>query len=245
MYLLPLFPLRRAQVVIRVVLQIIVISTLLLACGCATLSKQQLSYQPGVAVETLSAAASLAISRGEQGMGSSGYLLYQRPDRMRLVILSPFGTTLMEAIVTGNKITIINNAKSEAYSGLLEDLPRIGQGGTFFHARWVMDTDAPGRFSGDGSLERINSLGDTERVTFENGLIVSKTLANGDMVRYRDYMLVSGVPLATEIIMDSHDGGRFRIKLSEPEVNAELAPDAFLIRLEGLTGYPLSALQGP
>jgi outer membrane lipoprotein-sorting protein len=230
---------------IRIVLLIVMISSLLLPCGCATLSRQQLSFQPGVAVETLSAAASISINRGDQGMGSSGYLLYQRPDRMRLLILSPFGTTLMEAIVTGNRITIINNAKSEAYSGLLEDLPRIGQGGTFFHARWVMDTDPPGRFAGDGSLERVNSLGDTERVTFENGLVVSKTLANGDMVRYRDYMLVSGVPLATEIIMDSHDGGRFRIKLSEPEVNTELAPDAFSIRLEGLTGYPLSELQGP
>ena len=164
---LPLFPLCRAQAVMRIVVKSIVISTLLLPCGCATLSKQQLSYKPGVAVETLSAAASISISRGEQGMGSSGYLLYQRPDRMRLVILSPFGTTLMEAIVSGNRITIINNAKSEAYSGLLEDLPRIGQGGTFFHARWVMDTDPPGRYAGDGSLERVNSLGDSERVTFE------------------------------------------------------------------------------
>ena len=56
---------------------------------------------------------------------------------------------------------------------------------------------------------------------------------------------MNGVPLATEIVMDSHDGGRFRIRISEPEVNAELAPDAFSIRLDGLTGYPLSELQGP
>ena len=228
---------------IRLTLSALLAVTLLLPCGCATFTTAQLTYQPGVVVDTLSATASLSISRGEQGMGSSGYLLYQRPDRMRLVILSPFGTTLMEAIVTANRITIINNAKREAFSGLLEDLPRIGQGGTFYHARWVMDTDPPGRFAGDGSMDRVNSMGDRERVSFENGLVVSKTLANGDMVRYREYVLVNGVPLATEIIMDSHDGGRFRIKVTEPEVNTELAPDAFAARLEGLTVYPLSALR--
>ena len=178
-------------------------------------------------------------------MGSNGYLLYQRPDRMRMVILSPFGTTMMEAIVTGSRITIISNSKGEAFSGTLEELPLTGQGETWRNARWVMDTDPPGSFAGDGSLERVNSMGDKEQVTFENGLVVSKSLANGDMVRYRDYLLVNGVPLATEIIMNSHDGGRFRIKVTEPEVNAELAADAFIPHLEGLTLYPLSALQEP
>jgi hypothetical protein len=162
-----------------------------------------------------------------------------------MVILSPFGTTMMEAVVAGKRITIISNTKGEAFSGNLEELPRNGQGETWRNARWVMDTDPPGSFAGDGSLERVNSLGDREQVAFENGLVVSKTLANGDMVRYRDYLLVNGVPLATEIIMNSHDGGRFRIKVTEPEVNAELAPDAFIPHLDGLTLYPLSALQEP
>jgi outer membrane lipoprotein-sorting protein len=228
----------------RLTYSALLVVVLLLTCGCAAVQRPQLSYQPGAVVKTLSATASLSITRGEQGMGSGGYLLYQRPDRMRMVILSPFGTTLMEAIVSGNRITIINNTKSEAFSGLLEDLPRVGQGGTFFHARWVMDTDPPGYFVGNGSQERVNSMGDRERVTFENGLVVSKTLDNGDMVRYLDYELVNGVPLASEIIMDSHDGGRFRIKVTEPEVNAELSPDAFSTRLEGLKVYPLSLLQG-
>jgi len=227
----------------RISLIALCIVTLSLSCGCASILKPSLTYQPGAVVETLSATASLSISKGDQGMGSNGYLLYQRPDRMRMVILSPFGTTLMEAIVTGSRITIISNSKGVAFSGILEELPRTGEGGTWRHARWVMDTDPPGSFAGDGSLERVNSMGDRERVTFENGLVVSKSLANGDMVRYRDYQLVNGVPLATEIIMDSHDGGRFRIKVTEPEVNAELAADAFIPHLDGLTVYPLSALK--
>lgn len=108
-----------------------------------------------------------------------------------------------------------------------------------------MDTDPPGSFVGDVSLERVNSMGDKEHVTFENGLVVSKSVANGDMVRYMDYTLVNGVPLATEIIMNSHDSGRFRIKVTEPEVNTELSPDAFSPHLDGLALYPLSALQEP
>ena len=230
---------------LRVILALLCIVTLLLPCGCAGTLKPSLAYQPGAVVETLSAVASFSISKGEQGMAGNGYLLYQRPDRMRMVILSPFGTTLMEAVVTGSRITIISNSKGQAFSGTLEELPLTGQGETWRHARWVMDTDPPGSFAGDGSLERVNSMGAREQVVFENGLVVSKSLANGDMVRYRDYQLVNGVPLATEIIMDSQDGGRLRIKVTEPEVNAELAADAFTAHLDGLAVYPLSALKEP
>ena len=229
----------------RYVFSALLTATLLLPCGCAFVQKAHLTYQPGAVVDTLSATASLSISKGEQGMGSNGYLLYQRPDRMRMVILSPFGTTMMEAIVTGDRITVVNNSKGVAFSGTLEELPRKGEGETWRHARWVMDTDPPGSFAGDGSRERTNSMGEREVVTYEDGLVVSKTLDNGDMVRYRDYILVNGVPLATEIIMDSHDGGRFRIKITEPEVNAELAVDAFIPRLDGMTVYPLAAMQEP
>ena len=195
--------------------------------------------QPGAVVKTLSATASLSITKGEQGMGSSGYLLYQRPDRMRLVILSPFGTTLMEVIVFGNRITIIDNSNSAAFIGLWTNSPGRGRVRPGFTPAgswtWTRPVILPGTARRKGST----AAGSRERVAFENGLVVSKSLANGDMVRYRDYETVNGVPLATEIIMDSHDGGRFRIKLSEPEVNAELAPDAFLPRLDGLQLYPL------
>jgi outer membrane lipoprotein-sorting protein len=230
---------------LRCLLSLLLMLSMLLACGCAGTPKPSFSYQPGSVVETLSATAALSISKGDQGMGSNGYLLYQRPDRMRLVVLSPFGTTVMEAVVTGTQITIIDNSKGVAFSGSLEELPRKGQGETWRNARWVMDTDRPGSFAGDGTLERVNSMGEKEQVTFENGLVVSKTLANGDMVRYREYELVNGVPLATEIIMNSQDGGRFRIKVTDPEVNVELAAEAFIPHLDGLTVYPLSFLQEP
>jgi outer membrane lipoprotein-sorting protein len=221
------------------------VSALLLLNGCATTPKPQLIYQPGAVVETLSSTASFSISKGDQGMGSSGYLLYQRPDRIRVVILSPFGSTVMEAIMIGTQITIVNTSKGVAFSGNIEELPHKGEGETWRQARWVMDTDQPGSSVRDGSVNRVNSLGYKEVVTFANGLVVSKSLVNGDMVRYGEYELVNGVPLATEIIMDSHDGGRFRIKMSEPEVNTALAAEAFLPKLDGLRIFPLAALQEP
>jgi len=215
----------------------------LLFTGCATLPTPDLVYTPGSVVTTLSAAASLSISKGEQGMGSSGYLLYQRPDRMRLVVLSPFGTTVMETIVVGNRVTIVNISKGIAFRGNLEDLPRVGEGETWRRARWVMETDPPGTLPGDGSLERFSPLtGLKETVIYRNGIVVQKKLANGDTVTYSDYSMVNGVPLAAEIIMHGSDDSRFRIKLTEPEVNGELSPDAFTVNLEGLAVYPLAAL---
>ncbi len=216
---------------------------LFLLSGCALTPRVPLVYQPGAVVETLSANASLSISKGGQGMSSNGYLLYQRPGRMRMVVLSPFGTTMLEAVVSGETITIINSPERTAFSGRLEDLPDQGEGQTWRDARWVMDVEPPGTSLKNGTLTRSNRLGEREQVVYEEGLIVSKQLDNGDMAHYGDYVVVNGVPLATEIVMESHDGGRFRIRISEPEVNAELSPDAFKPNLDGLTVLPLAALR--
>ena len=214
----------------------------LLLSACASFSRPPLAYQPGSRVDTLSATASFSISKGDQGMGSNGYLLYQRPDKMRLVVLSPFGTTVMETIVDSEQVTIVNTSKGVAFSGRLEDLPSRGEGETWRHARWVMENDPPGSVIANGTLQRVNGMGLNETVEFENGLVLSKSLTNGDQVRYNDYELVNGVPLATEIIMDSSDGGRFRIRITEPEVNQPLSPEAFVPRLDGLQIFPLAAL---
>jgi outer membrane lipoprotein-sorting protein len=219
---------------------------LALVSGCAAFTpKKPLEYRAGAQVDSLSAAVSLSIKRGKQGMGANGFLLYRRPDRMRVVILSPFGTTMMETIVAGEQVTIVESSKGVAFSGLLAELPEQGNGDTVRQARWVMDVPIPGSSLRNGSVERTNNLGLKERVTFENGLVVAKSLPNGDEAHYNDYVVVNGVPLATEIIISSHNGDRFRISISEPEVNTDLSPDAFTPRLDSMTIYPLSALKGP
>ena len=221
------------------------LTALALVSGCAAFTpKPPLEYRHGAQVDTLSAAVSLSITEGEQGMGAHGFLLYRRPDRMRMVILSPFGTTMMETFVAGEQVTVVDNSKGVAFVGLLAELPAQGEGDTLRQARWVMDVPAPGSSLRDGSMEQVNSMGLKERLTFENGLVVTKRLSNGDVAHYNDYEVVNGVPLATEIIMSSHNGARLRIKINEPEVNTDLPPDAFTPHLDSLTLYPLSALRG-
>jgi hypothetical protein len=224
---------------------LLLFSTIFLASGCALFApKPPLVYRPNAQVETLSAAVSLSVMAGEQGMSANGLMLYQRPDRMRMVVLTPFGTTMMEVVIVGSEITILNPPSGKAFTGRVEDLPPRGDLDAWRQARWVMDADPPGSSLRDGTLERVDREGVKEWVTFENGLVVSKRRANGDEARYNDYVAIDGVALATEIIMESASGKRFRIKVNEPEVNAALDPNAFTPQLDNLALFPLSALKG-
>ena len=212
-----------------------------LLTACAT--TQPLNYNPGARVDTLSALVSVSVSKGEQGLSASGYLLYKRPDQMHLVILTPFGTTFMEVFLVGDKITIVETTKSIAYSGFIADLPEKGAGEIWRNARWMMDLDEPVKGVQYGTLERTTKTGIQEIVVFRNGLITSRRMKNGNEVTYDDYTALNGVPLATEIIMHSFSEGRFRLKISEPEVNGELSAEAFSPKLDGFISYPLAALQ--
>jgi len=214
-----------------------------LLSGCALNKAPTIIYRPGATVETLSSAVSLSISNGDQGMSTSGYMLYKHPDQIRMVILSPFGSTLMEVIVVGENITILDTPAGKAFIGRIDDLPPQGGLENWSHARWVMDVDHNQSNVHEGKIERLNRMGVKELVTFSNGLIESKRLPNGDEARYGDYVAIDGVPLATEIVMENASGKRLRIKLTEPEINTFLATDAFTPRLEGMVPYPLSVLK--
>ena len=214
-----------------------------LLCACATGRPAGLVYTAGARVETLSSPVALSFSSSQGGMAGNGFMVYGRPDRMRLVILSPFGTTLSEVFVDGERITILDPGKGFAYGGRSDELPDLPQ----FHAwrlvRWVMEVDPPGSVTGDGSVERVNRLGLRERAEFENGLLVKKTLDDGSEARYGGFVVMDGIPLATEIVMMNPAGDRFRITLKEPELNAPLAPDVFTPHLDGLRLLPLAALK--
>lgn len=241
--MLPRITMKRTTILLPLCRCIVLMAVLFLLSACAGRTAN-LAYTNGAVVETLSAAVSLSYSSGEKGMGGSGYLVYRRPDLMRLIILSPFGTTLMEIYVNGERVTIVYPGKGAAFAGRLADLPERGESAGWRQVRWVMEVDPPGTALRDGTLERVNSLGMKERVTFENGLVTAKALTNGDEARYGDFAVISGVPLATEIIMENAAGDRFRLKLNEPEVNTPFEADVFTPRLDGLTVYPLATLQG-
>jgi hypothetical protein len=114
---------------------------LLLLSSCATISTTPIAYRPGAVVETLSSAVSLSINATDRSMGGNGYMVFRRPDQLHLVILSPFGTTLMEAFALGERIVLVYPSQSTAYSGHFDELPDKGGLQGWKMMRWVMDAD--------------------------------------------------------------------------------------------------------
>lgn len=217
---------------------------LLLLAACATVATPPLDYRPGAVVETLSSAVSLSVHTPENSLGGSGYLVYRRPDQLHLVVLSPFGTTLMEAFALGDRITLIYPSRSIAYAGRFDELPDKGGLQGWSLMRWVMDADPHEGNPLNGTVERVSPLGFSEKVTYENGLVIAKESSGGDHIYYRNYSVVNGVPVAGELDLRNGRDDRIRIKLDEPEVNNPLDDAVFTPHLDGVTVVPLAALKG-
>jgi hypothetical protein len=218
---------------------------LLVLAACTTLPRPGSDFRPGAVVETLSSAVSLSIQTNDASMGGHGFMVYRRPDQLHLVILSPFGTTFMEAFVQGDRITLVYPSRATAYSGPISELPEKSGMPGWRMMRWIMDADPPPADGVvDGAVERIARQGGREQVTFENGLVIAKSTPAGDRVYYSRYTVVNGVPLATEIDLRNTRDDRFLLTLSEPEVNTPLDDAALLPGLDGMTVLPLAELKG-
>jgi len=217
---------------------------LLLFTACATISNPPLVYRPGAVVETFASSVSISIHSTDRGMGGNGFIVYRRPDKIHLLLLSPFGTTIMEVFVLGERITLIYPSLMAAYSGRFDELPDKGGGLQGLRMiRWVMDSDPSDNKRLNGTVERVNRFGFMEKVTFENGLMAAKTSPVGDQVYYGKYSVINGVPLAIEVEMRNDRDDVVRLKLDEPEVNKHLDDADFTPQLKGLTLLPLSAIE--
>lgn len=220
-----------------------IVIPLLVLSACTTV-RPVLEYNPGATIDTLSASVSLSITTADRGMSGNGFLVYRRPDLLHLVILSPFGTTIVEIFSNGENITILYPGSSIGYVGRIADLPEKGGLQSWRLMRWVMDANPSSSTGLNGTYERTGSNGVNENVTFENGLVTAKSTKNGDQVYYSNYTLARGVPFAAEVILLNKQEDRIRLILDEPEVNTPLEDAAFHPRLEGLKILPLSELPG-
>lgn len=227
----------------RFLLYLMSVVCLLLSSGCAFTPRVALDYTPGAVVETLSSSVSLSIHAADSSMGGHGYMVFRRPDQLHLVVLSPFGTTMMEAFALGEQITLVYPSQMTAYSGRFDELPEKGGLQGWRMMRWVMDADAGDKHL-NGTVERMGKLGFSEMVTYENGLVTSKVSPAGDQVYYGRYAVVSGVPVAAEVEVRNARDDRVRLTLDEPEINTPLDAVAFTPQLAGMTILPLSAIQG-
>ncbi len=212
--------------------------------GCLPLHVPvEATYIPGAVVTSLSSSVSLSYASPDRSISGSGVLMYRKPDQMRVVILSPFGSVLQEVYVSGDQVTIIDPGNGIAFSGVQADLPDKGDFSGWRYIHWLIDIDPfdPSRKSAD--IERVNRFGQSEHATFEKGLLTSKSTTPGGSVTYAGYTAAQGASLPLEITYETVAKEKFTLLLEDPEVNAPFADDAFSPSLSKLRVYPLSSLK--
>ena len=215
---------------------------LLTICGCAAVKTVPLVFTPGSQIDTLSTAVSISIHNSAGSTGGHGYLIYRRPDQFHLVMLSPFGSTMLEAFALGDRLTLVYTSQKTAYTGSFDELADTSGMQEWRLLRWVMDADPSKQAGFNGSINRSIAQGGWETVTYESGLVTVKSTPAGDRVFYRDYVAFNGVPLPSELEIFNSRSDRIQLKLEEPEVNVALDATVFTPRLDEIKVYPLSAL---
>jgi Outer membrane lipoprotein LolB len=207
-----------------------------LLAGCAPKTLPPLLFSRGAVVESVQSEVSLSFSSSRGSGGGRGYLVFRKPDRSHLVILTPFGTTFMEAFTGGDRLTVIIPSKEIAYTGTFDEIPaRAGLQG-WKALRWIVEGEPAGNGKPDGEAVRVNREGKRETVWYNNlGLVVRKLTDEGDEAVYREYRSFDGVPFPSIIEFQDRRGTTLKIGFDEPEINRAVAESALQPRLEGMT----------
>ncbi len=213
--------------------------------GCAATPKAPLVLRPEGQVETLTSSVTLSVKTPDGGSGGSGYLIYRRPDRFHLAMLTPFGTTVMEFYARGDRITVINPGKGAAYVGTFADLPAKGGLQGWRLMGWVVNGDPLYDAAKPGNVARTAGDGKISVVEYDaDGLLERKTAGNGVEVTYSDYRSYDGTPFPSVIEFTDRQSIRVKIAFDEPEINKPVDESELNPKLDGLTILPLSRLAG-
>jgi hypothetical protein len=213
--------------------------------ACATAPKPAPSVKPGKAVETLSSEVSLSVKSGDKSIGGRGYLIFKRPDRFHLAVLSPFGTTMMDVFVAEDRITCLIPSKQTAYRGRISELPDRNALKGWGMMRWVVDTPPAEEGVRAGTREYLAADGRKELLSYDDrGLLVSKSNEDGDRVTYGEYHDRNGVAFPASIEMVNRQGDTVKIVFDEPEVNQPVEEAALNPVLEGVEVRPLADFRG-
>ncbi len=172
-------------------------------------------------------------------MSGRGYLVMRAPDQFRLMVLSPFGTTVAEMFLDGERLLYIASTQNLAYQGLLSELPDAPALQGWRLLRWTTERVLP-EVPGQESLLRQRGNGEWESVDFDAQGLVRQKRSDGDRVRYEGYQSVDGVPVPTALEIVDRNGITVRIVLDEPEVNTPLDEKVFVPVLDGVKVLPLN-----
>jgi hypothetical protein len=215
------------------------------ACATAPKPEPVPSFRPVGSVETLQSEVSLSVKSGEKSIGGHGYLVFKRPDRFHLAVLSPFGFTLMDVFVSDDLITCLIPAKQTAYRGRVSELPDRNALRGWGMMRWVVDTPPANDGAGAGDREYTGPDGKREILSYDDrGFLKAKSNEDGDRVVYLDYRDRSGVSFPGSIEMSNSLGDTVKIVFDEPEINQPVEEAALTPSLEGVEILPLAAFRG-
>ena len=211
--------------------------------GCAVAPKPLVGLVPEKEAETLQSPISISIRTPDGSRGGRGYLIFKRPDRFHIAILSPFGLTLMEVFSDGDRLTCLIPSKNIAYSGRIADLPAREGLRTWGLMRWVVEKPpVPGP-----ALKRdhVTADGRRETVYYDNqGVVLRKETEEGDRVSFSDYQVYDGVAFPSVLEISAVSGESVRITFDEPELNKPVEEGALVPNLDGVTVLPFSAFNG-
>jgi outer membrane lipoprotein-sorting protein len=213
--------------------------------SCATIPKPVAPVKPGKEVETLQSMVSLSFKNPRGSIGGRGYLIFKRPDRFHLAVLSPFGFTVMEVFVDGDHITCLVPSKDTAYSGALSELSDHNALKGLGMMRRVVDDSTVSEAPDGGRVERTGANGEKETLFFdERGLLQRKENGEGDMIRYDDYRQINGVAFPSAIEMCNRMGYKVKVSFDEPEVNTPVDDAALVPALDGMKVLPINDFKG-
>jgi hypothetical protein len=229
-----------------IIRQIILASLLILALSsCATMAKPPLPMKPGKEVETLQSVVSLAVESSTGSIGGNGYLIFKRPGRFHLVLLAPFGVTVMEVFVNGESVTCIIPSKQIAYTGTFSELPEGNPLKGWSLMRWVVETPPAANGSAGGEQEQVRQDGRKEFLLFDaRGLLQRKINEDGEQIFYDNYQEINGVAFPAVIKMRDRRGNTVKVSFDEPEINQPVEEGALVPLLDGLDLRPITDFSG-
>jgi hypothetical protein len=230
---------------IRSLFAITISALFLLTAGCASIPIEQPPYRAGATLETLTAAVTISVKAPQGSTGGRGYMVFQRPDRFHLVILTPFGTTAVETFSADDRLTILIPSRGEAYSGTFDELPAESPLRGWRMIR-LMAVDEPLYDPVKrGAVEKSDSsAGEITSYYDGAGLLERKAFSGGEEVFFRNYRSEKGVPFPGTIEFTDRNGSRVKVAFDEPEINGPLDEAALVPNLKGIALLPLSSLKG-
>ena len=228
----------------NVLKQLILFLIVLLFSGCAAAPKPPLTgLIPGKEMETLQSAVNVSVTTADRSLSGHGFLIFRRPDRFHLVILSPFGSPLLEVYSAGERFTCLVPSRHTGYSGLIDELPARDGLKAWSLMRWVVEW--PSSEGASRTRANITRAGKRELLTFdERGLLEQKLTEEGDRVVYGEYHVLDGIPFPELIELTDNRGDRVKIVLEDPELNRPVADAALIPALGGIKILPFSEFRG-